>query len=204
MFWMLNATATKDEQDDNPYKPFPKRPYIQPLVESFEYESVQFVEKSRTMMGSWTMAAWAAHKMFTRPATTVVVQSEDYSRAVNIVDYAKTLWANSIPELRARWPLADDRQPFEQAEEKFKLKNGSWMIALPGTADKIRSKHSTIVLFDEAAHMLQGEQCFNLARHTRCRWIKALSSQKPGWFSAVTDSGIPIDWPEYQEEEAVA
>src|SRR5512146_97667 len=59
-FWMCNCTKTKDEQDTaHPYKPFPLLPYLPYVIDVFNYEPIVWLEKSRTMMCSWIVSAWA-------------------------------------------------------------------------------------------------------------------------------------------------
>jgi hypothetical protein len=147
------------------------------------------------MMATWLVAAWAAHKTFTRPGTTVMIQSEDEDRALKPIDYIKILWENSSPELQAIWAPLRGRGPRDQAENEFKLANHSWVKGLVGNPEKIRSEHPTIVIFDEAAHMTRIEAAFNNARATRCHKIVALSSTAPGWFAEITESTAVIPWP---------
>jgi hypothetical protein len=198
-YWLTQCTKTRDEQDQlNPYKPFPERPYLRPLLDALEHEPVLFLEKSRTMMASWTVAGWAAHKMFTRPATGVIFQSEDHRRAINDVECVKILWEQSIGALKERWKIDRGKQnPWHQAAESFHLDNNSWCLAIPGNPDRIRSEHPTIVVLDEAAHILCGEESYNVAVATRTLHVVALSSANPGWFRTATKAATPVDWPKY-------
>src|SRR5882672_5859458 len=51
-------TKTRDDQDPlNPYKPFPKREYLEALLKVWLAEPFLFLEKSRTMLCSWWAAA---------------------------------------------------------------------------------------------------------------------------------------------------
>lgn len=158
-------------------------------------EPIVFIEKSRTMMASWLVAAWAAHRAFTCPATCVVFQSEDEDRAVHDIQYCKILWEQSMPELRDHWKLNKDltKQPYNA----FYLGNDSKMIGIPGNPDKMRSEHPSIVIFDEAAHIVEGERSYNVAAATRCPHLVALSSAHPGWFRNATEFASPVDWPVY-------
>lgn len=198
---MTEATKTRDEQDQqNPYKPFPHLPYLPPLLSVLDNEPIVFIEKSRTMMASWIVAAWAAWIAFTHPATCVVFQSEDEDRAVHDVEYCKILWEQSPPMLREHWKLSKalDKQPYNE----FNLANDSRLLGIPGNPDKIRSEHPTIVILDEAAHITEGEKSFNVAAATRCLHMVALSSAKPGWFRDFTEFATPVDWPDYEDTVA--
>ncbi|HXI85287.1 MAG TPA: hypothetical protein VNL17_14495 [Verrucomicrobiae bacterium] len=196
LYWLTHHTKTKDEQDPvNPYKPFPDKPYFKPIIEVLENESPVFLRKSRTMMISWLVSGWAAHKGFTKPATRVIFQSEDEDRAINDIEYVKQLWKNSDPWIRDRWPARKnvDLQP----RDSFELANDSSFIALVGNPSKIRSFHPTIYVLDEAAHVEQGEESWNVAMATEALHMIGLSSVAPGWFQDVIEFATPVDWPKY-------
>jgi hypothetical protein len=201
-YWVTRLTRTKDEQDPaHPYKPFPQDEYLRILLEEFlPCEPVSFIEKSRTMLASWTVSAWCAHLMFTREAIGVVFQSRDEDRAVHDVDYCKILWDNSPEALKERWPLKRplERQPYNRME----IANGSWCIGITGDPQKIRSEHPTIVVLDEAAH-IESDANYNIAQATRCRQIICLSSAWPGWFREATEFALPVEWPDYRVKARV-
>lgn len=161
-------------------------------------EGVVFLEKSRTMMASWLSAGWAAHKMFTRPATTIVFQSENENRAVLLIDYVRTLWEQSMASLKQRWTPVSGRQAYNT----WQMANGSIGYAIPGDPDQIRYLHPTVVILDEAAFMTQGERAYNTAVATRCRQIICISSANPGWYQHVSESAVPVNWPAYEEMAA--
>jgi hypothetical protein len=195
-YWLTECTKTQDEQDlVNPFKPFPKRPYFEPILEVLQHEAVVFLEKSRTMMASWLVSGHCAHLGFSRPAVGCVFQSRDEGRAVHDIDNIKCLWLNTDPDIRERWPLL---KPLEkQAYNRLEMANGSWFLGIPGDPDKIRSEHPTVVVLDEAAFIPDGDASYNTARATRCLQIIALSSAEVGWFEDFTKPATPVDWPEY-------
>lgn len=195
-YWLTEKTKTKDEQDEaNPYKPFPRKPYIRPILKVLEQESPLFIEKSRTMMISWLVSAWSAHKGFIKPAIKVIFQSEDETRAINDVKYVKELWKNSDDFLKQRWPLPKPIE--EQPKESFTLANGSEFVALVGNPGKIRSFHPTIYILDEAAHIEQAEESWNVATATNAPYMICLSSAAPGWMFETIEFAMPCDWPSY-------
>lgn len=111
---------------------------------------------------------------FENAAVGTVFQSEDEDRAVHDIEYVKELWQNSDAPLKERWEL---KKPFEkQAYNRFELANGSWFQAITGDPDKIRSEHPTVVVLDEAAHIVRGMQSYSVAIATRCKYLWALSS----------------------------
>ncbi len=143
------------------------------------------------------------HKMGTRAATGILVQSEDEDRAVNFVKYAKRLWEQSTPEIQTRWKPKAGRLPSQQPFNEFHLDNKSWIKGIPGNPDKVRSEHPYAVIFDEAAHMTLGEAAFNIAQATRCKKIICISSANPGWFRELTKDAAMEHWP-YKDEENAA
>jgi len=159
---------------------------------------VVFIAKSRTMMASWTVAGWCAYKMFTRPATRVVFQSEDQKRALDMVKYVKTLWDQSLKALKNRWRLANDSALNDFAREELKMANGSACVGLVGNPDKVRSEHPTIYVADEAAFMTRFSSSFSAAMGTRCLHSICLSSAEPGEFMDLVESATPVDWPKWK------
>lgn len=188
--WLTEGTATRDEQDpENPNKPFPRWPYIKAMLGTFEAETLTFLEKSRTIMGTWTGCGFFAHKGFTSPQKRFVFQSADEARAMNCINYVKWLWENSLPELQKRWPLA---RPMEyQHSMRLTMANGTIFEAIVGGVDKIRSKHPTGYLLDEGAHVVDGADCLDVAMAANPLWVLVISSANPGWFQEATEFALP-------------
>lgn len=202
LYWLQHCTETQDEQDEVPYKPFPDKPYFRPIWNLMLDPREQVVNgyKSRTMMGSWLYMGFCAHLAFTRPATRIIIQSEDETRSLNDIKMVKTLWERSDMLLRKRWELT---KPLEkQAYNTFELQNNSSFLAMVGDPDKIRSEHPTVVVLDEAAYMLRGEDAYNVAAATRCLKIFCLSSANEGWYEDWFQKSTPVDWPEIEEKVA--
>lgn len=196
-YWLTQCTKTKDEQAADkgldPYRPFPNWPLVRVVIAMIEHEKRLMIRKSRTVMMSWTVAGWAAHKAFTTPATSVVFQSEDEDRAVNDVRYAKTLWENSIPPLQAAWPLSKplDKQTYNRLE----LANGSVLTGIVGNPLKINSLHPTIYIADEAALMTRWMDAYGSAVATKCPYLICNSSAYPGDYQNFIEPAEPCAWP---------
>lgn len=205
--WLTRGTKTLDEQDptgENPMKPFPMFSYIPHVLQAFENERTVFLPKSRTMMATWTVCGWAAYKMFQRPATCVVFQSEDEKRALDCVKYVKILWSNSLESLRKRWPLMGDTVMADHAKNELKMANHSRCIGLVGKPDKIRSEHPTIYVADEAAFMTRFNDSFSAARGARPLHVICISSAAPGDFEDIVSTAKPCDWPDWTKKEEAA
>lgn len=192
-FWLTNLTQTIDEQDRaNPYKPFPADKYIEASIEQLMLEEIVFVPKSRSMMASWTMAGAATWLCQTKPATGIVIQSRDETRARKLIEYGRVLYTRAHPEWQKRHPLAKALSSQEQITIEWA--NDSWMKAIPGTPSSIRSEHPTVVIFDEAAFMEFFDECFNVGRGAKPLHVWALSSAEKGSFFDVLEDAVPCDW----------
>lgn len=196
--WMVGATRTKDEQDqgDNPYKPFPRHAYIKRLLDYISAPTppgtVLGTYKSRTMLGSWTHAAYALHYAATHAATRVLIQSKDEDRAINMVNMAKTLWVNTIPRLRDKWKLLKrlDLQPYDS----LSLANDSIIEGVVGNPTKIKSFHHTIYISDESAIMDNLDECLAETLGARTPRILLLSSSYLGYMNDLFEECSPLPW----------
>jgi hypothetical protein len=190
VFWLRHCTKTRDEQDkENPNKPFPDEEYIWKTIEVLQREPVTFVEKSRTVMGTWIGCAVLAHEGFTTPQMKYVFHAPDERRAINCIKYVKALWQNSTEELKSRWAL---KKPIEmQAQHVFELENGTIFEAIAGGADKIRSAHPTAYMMDEGAFIDDGAECFDVAQAANPLKLFVISSASPGWFRDATEDAMP-------------
>ena len=194
-YWLTQCTETEDNQDsEHPYKPFPRRAYMKPLLDLLDAEPVVLIEKSRTMMASWLVAGFCAHLAFNRSATVVLFQSQDEERAVNLVKYVKCLWKRSLPQLKKHWAVRQDVD--RQAHYEFKLANGSEFHGVVGDPQKVRSLHPSVYVADEAAWMDQFEDAWAVAAGTRVPKLIALSSVAPGAYWSICNEGSKyVNWP---------
>jgi hypothetical protein len=190
-------TKTRDDQDQlNPYKPFPKREYIEALHKVWLAERFMFVEKSRTMMCSWWGTAETLHFGMTHQPSTTIYWAQDQDRAIALLDYAKVLYAQQNDVLKQIFPLVRplDRQGFDRLE----LKDGGMFIALPGKdPDKVRSLHPSQLLVDEACFIDDGGEAFDVAISSRVPKVLVISSAAPSWFRRMTKDARPISLETY-------
>lgn len=197
LYWLTRCTRTLDEQAAQaglePYRPFPDRPYFRPLIDLLNREPIVMLEKSRTMMASWLLAGWCAHMAFTTPGTRIVFQSRDEERSLKLVQYVRTLWEQSSPRLRQLWPLA--KPLARQRYDGLDVANGSSLVGIVGSPDKIRSEHPTVYVADEAAFMPEFEACWAAASATRAPHLVALSSVQPSAFCDLVAGAEACDWP---------
>ena len=193
-------TKTRDDQDPlNPYKPFPKREYLEALHKVWLKEPFLFVEKSRTMLCSWWAAAETLHYVMTHQPSKGIFWAQDQDRAIALLDYARTLYSQQKAILKAIFPL--DRPLDRQAFNRFDLKNGGTLTALPGKdPDKVRSEHPTVLILDEAAFIENGAEAFDIAIASRVPRVLVISSAAPSWFRSVTKHAVPISLEPYLQD----
>jgi hypothetical protein len=196
--WMQEGwTKTRDDQDLlNPHKPFTKREYLETLHKVWLAEPFLFVEKSRTMLCSWWAAVETLHYVMTHQPSKGIFWAQDQDRAIALLDYARTLYSQQKPILKAIFPL--DRPLDRQAFNRFELKDGGILTALPGKdPDKVRSEHPTVIVLDEAAFIDNGAEAFDIAISSRLPRVLVISSAAPSWFRSVTKHAVPISLDRY-------
>jgi hypothetical protein len=69
---------------------------------------------------------------------------------------------------------------------------GGRVKAIPGGADKIRTFHPTLAIFDEFSYMEDAEQCWNAATPA-CQQMIGIGTAHPGWMAdQCCDPGEPF------------
>ena len=199
--WMTKGTKTKDEQAEEgqePYRPFPEFQFLYDMMTVIDRERMSAIWKSRTMLGTWTVCAYCTHYAMTHPATRVIYQSHDEDRALNMVEYSKILWSNSLDRLKDRWKLVKDID--QQPKHSLEFSNGSLMLALPGYASKIKSAHPTIYAHDESAITEGLENYIAEAVGASTKKIVLISSSWLGYMNEIWEQCEEVSW--YQDEAA--
>jgi hypothetical protein len=135
------------------------------------------------MMLSWACVAYLTLQAMKTPYCGVLFQTQKNKKVIQLVEYAKHLWRNSDPRIKAAFPLA---KPVEhQADHELKFANGSHIIGIPGGADQIRSYHPWAYLNDESSFQPDAGSCYNEALAAVKGKIIFNSSAGPGWYSDV-------------------
>jgi hypothetical protein len=143
-------------------------------------EQVIFIEKSRDMMLSWICVGLFTHTAMTCPGLEILLQSQKEEKAFELIDYARTLYDQQHPALKASFPLL---KPIKaQASGKLEFENGSRLVGIPEGADQIRSYHPWGLLQDEAAFQAEAGEAYDAAVPV-CQKILVVSSAGPGWFA---------------------
>lgn len=142
------------------------------------YERV--IEKSRTMLGTWSCIGYFTHRAMTVPGQEFIFQSQTQEKAEELIDYSKILWDQQPAWLKQAFPMARRLDDFPK--DKAEWGNKSRIIAIPSDPSKVRMFHPTGMLIDEAAFISE----FRRNRETAlpaCRMIVELSSAGPSEFA---------------------
>ena len=160
--------------------PLPKKKYFEILFREFKEcqknNTPLFVPKSRDMVTSWSGMIWATHQAQWMGAFTVV-QTMKEEKAKQLVDYASCLYRNQPAWLKARYPLKN-----ESAHE-LEWVAGGRIMGVPQGQHQIRTYKPTIYIMDEAAFLVEAEQCYSAVKASSSYvQIIAISSAAPSWF----------------------
>ncbi len=182
--WLSGAVKTKDEHDkEDPVKPFPMKPYVAPMVETFEREKTTFIVKSRQMVITWLTCAYALHQAQFFPHRLVLIISQKFEKSAALVDRIRFMYLNQPEWLKMLNPL--DKQMRDQPQGTLSFLNGSKILALPEGEDQIRMHTSSLVVMDEADFWENFKKTYEACLPTVAGGGKliALSTVRPGMFS---------------------
>src|SRR6266550_1840028 len=128
LWWMTRATKTRDDQDQlNPFKPFPEKPYFKVLHDDWMREEILYVEKSRSMITSWFFAAEVLHYIMTHQPSKALFMAQDEDRSVVLRDYVWTLYEQQDRWLQELYPVPRPRG--KQSYDKLELSGGGSIVA---------------------------------------------------------------------------
>ena len=205
LWWLRNATKTYNPQwneqgFESPNQPFPNYEYLDYLFDylrpqaemRLEWNRSQvpedpkrgarerIIEKSRTMLGTWSCVGYFTHKAMTIPGQEFLLQSQTQEKAEELIDYAKILWHQQDDWIKAEFPL--DRRLGDFPKDMIRWKSGSRIVGIPSDPDKVRSFPPTGILIDEAAWISEFKNNRDTALPA-CRELVMLSSAGPSQFA---------------------
>jgi hypothetical protein len=163
-------------------------PYLPWMFNLFVREPRVFTPKSREMMASWSVMAFAVWFCQFFPRTRAVIQTQKEPKVVDLIKgkdspgYARTLYERQPMWLQRMFPLS--RPMKDQSQTEMTWQNESVIKGVPMGADQIRQYHPTLVIFDEAAHLSEFKASYGSADLVASKII-AVSSAGPSWFGDV-------------------
>ena len=180
LLWLTQYTKTEDNhwmhKGTQPVAPFPKKDYFIFVMEWILKTTRMLIPKSREMMTSWLSCAYIAWQCQWYPQISWLIQADKLDKAIQLVNYCRILYRHQEPWMKQRYPIVTDNRDF------LELANGSWIRGIPYGVNQVRSYHPTGYLMDEAAHLPEAEECFNIAAPV-AKQIIGVSSMAPGWFA---------------------
>lgn len=196
--WLTKYTKTfnphwKEEGRPSAHEPFPDWPFMQPTLEYIHRpdEKVKRVEKSRTMMLTWTLVGYFTLEAMMVPERQVVFQTMSDEKVWQMVDYAKCLWDSQPEFLKKAFPLSGKLEKF--ARNTLEFKNGSVIFGVAGGKGKMRSYHPWGYLNDETAFQPEAQECYDEALPA-CQKIVLNSTAEISWFfESNNDAEIRVD-----------
>jgi hypothetical protein len=185
--WLRHHTKTFNKQwieqhRPSPHEPFPDYEYIEIALHLMEREPILAIEKSRTLMASWLTCGYFTLQMMLRPECEVIIQSETFEKAKQMVEYCKTLYRQQEPWLQEAFPV--DRPVSRQADDEFFLANNSRCFAISSDPEAVRSYHPWGLFSDETGFQPYAGESFNTALGSGVQKIVLNSTANVGWYSA--------------------
>jgi hypothetical protein len=195
--WLTQYTKTynphwKEQGKASAYEPFPDWPFMVPLFDYVERgdEKMKRIEKSRTMMVTWSLVGYFTLQAMLVPEREIVFQTMSDDKVEQMIEYAKCLWQSQPAFLREAFPVPKpvDKQP----RNEFRVAS-SVIFGIPGGAGKIRSYHPWGYLNDETAFQPEAAECVDEAI-AACQKIVLNSTAEDSWyFESNFDAEIPTE-----------
>jgi hypothetical protein len=195
LHWLQHHTKTRDdhwrENGTELYRKFPDWPYFPRLFELMQSERRLFLPKSREMMLSWAVMAYAVWLAQWHNGSQIIVQSEKSTKSIDLVGgtgvsgYCLTLWEQQDACLKRLHPLT--KRPEDMAGDLITWKNDSSIRAVPGGADQVRQYHPALFIMDEACFLTEAAASYDTAEPVTTQII-AVSSAGPSWYGEVCQS----------------
>jgi hypothetical protein len=155
-FW-LRFVNTRDEADaSNSVKPFPVVHPYSTLWEQFESEPTLVVAKSRQMLVSWCLAAYAVWLARFHPHKGIYWQTQQWRDAVAMVCMPTGGFQGRCQFIEQNLPPWQ-RVAVKESEGRLQYPNGSIIEALSGGPDQVRGKTVSLYIGDEFAYQTDQE-----------------------------------------------
>lgn len=193
-YWSFITTCirTKDEKDIvTPVKKFPDDPYLKEVLDTVHSSEILLLPKSRQMMISWVICAYALWRALFYPYQLILIQSKREEDAANFVSNGDIQSAriSFMYEKLPPFVKTGDRALSRASFSIFELSNGSKIWGIPEGADIIRGNVPSMLLSDEMAFQPQAEAAYQAALPLAKNGGKfvGVSTALPGFFWELRD-----------------
>ena len=190
-FIFSGALMTQDERDQkNPVKPLPDKEYLRIIVREVYSDKVILLPKSRQLMCTWIMCAYALWQALMHPHQKVFLQSKKEEDAAKLV-FDKVLDGGRIGFIYSRLPeWVKARVGAVGSFAKLSLSNGSLIWGVPQGSDIIRSYTASLFITDECAFQPEFENAYTSAKPMAGK-IVGLSTANQGYFADLVTEVLP-------------
>lgn len=157
LFW-LQFVNTRDEADtESSVKPFPTHlEYVRELWDLLASKQSVVIAKSRQMLVSWIIAAFAVWMARFHAHKGIYWQSQQWRDAVAMVCMPSGGFQGRAQFIEQNLP-AWLRVPVKESEGRLQYPNGSIIEALSGGPDQVRGKTISLYIGDEFAYQTDQE-----------------------------------------------
>ena len=186
---LRHKVRVKNEQELGGYfselsamRPFPIKPYMPPIIDTWLRDQIVLVEKSRDVMATWLMVALYSWDTFFHSGRQNVFQSKDAPKTLELVRRAYFIWRNQPKFLRSCKAIMVSGGTRSGALTIPAM--NSEIVGFPQGPDQVRQLHPTGVFMDEAAYQVQAGDAFTAIKPAIQAGgrLTAISSANPGWF----------------------
>ena len=153
-FWVTRFVRTRDEADTESIKPFPDKPYLEAIWREIDASQRVVIAKSRQLMISWVLCAYAVWFARFHAHKTVLWQTQKEPDAFQMVclagaakDGGVTARCQFIERHLPEWM----RLPVKESAGILGYPNGSVIQGIPGGKDQVRSRVASLIIEDEFA-----------------------------------------------------
>lgn len=158
--WLfLSEQAVTVDEADQTIKPFPvEKQYLHELVDALQRERMLALPKSRRMLATWTVAAWATWRARYHPNNAIFIQSRNEDAAAFVVD-SRCAWieTNLMDRAFQRRFAAHRTQGGKIGRIAYEATR-STIWAMPQGGDVLRSYTFSVLVLDESEFQEQGEE----------------------------------------------
>jgi phage FluMu gp28-like protein len=161
--WLLEQVWTIDEASQQELRWPADKIYLLELMDAFERYECLAIPKSRRMMVTWAVAAWAVWRARYHRNNAIFVQSENEDKAAYVIDKRCAWIEDHLEDSDLRRPYkalhtskgAIGRMAYEGT--------GSYIWGIPQGGDVIRTYTFTALVMDEVEFQPEGHEALTAA-----------------------------------------
>ena len=176
----------------NPVRPFPIKPYMPPIIDTWLNESLFVIEKSRDVMATWLICALFTWDTIFHPHRQNIFQSKTAPDTLELVTRAYHMWEKQPKFLKDQAKATLVKGSTRSGMLTFE-DTGSEILGFAQGENQIRQYHPSGVFQDEAAFQEKSYEAFCAIRPAIQNGgrFTAISSPNPSWFMLIcADSSI--------------